>query len=296
MMTTTTVTESSAPLRATTRNSQPGRGVTLGGLVRSEFIKIFSLRSIRWVLAASLATGIGLGFLLALMWSREMLESDAASRTSEELQQYLMMATTVSLPFLALIFGILGVLVISNEYSSGLIQSTLVSAPRRGSVFVAKGLVLIAVTLVTAVLIVAAALIASLIFAPDAAAELVSARVVSGLVGMIGYLTLLTLFAYGCAALLRSTAAAIGIVVGVVFVAPIVLSMLLMTSWEWVPTIAPYFPTDLGNTLSVGVSSLADLSTEGPSGVSYLTAVIAMVVWAVATVVPALFVFKRRDA
>lgn len=272
-----------------------GAKLTFGGLLRAERIKLSSLRSIRFTLAATLAAGFGLSGLIALLWSTEAMAPEGA-QTAADLQQYLLMTATISAPFIALVFGVLGVLVMSSEYASGLILSTLVAAPRRGSVFAAKAVVLATASALTAVVVIGVGLLLGAMFNPAAAPYIVTTQVLTGALGTAAYLTLLALFAFGIATLTRNAAAGIGIVAGVTFVAPIAFSMLLMSGWEWVPAVMDYLPTQLGSTLSIGIMPAAEAAAMGASGLGFWGALAAMVGWAAVTVIPAAIVFSRRDA
>lgn len=305
MTTTLIIDGSKAPLSPAdhaSTNATPTRGrravgakLTFGGLLRAERIKLSSLRSIRFTLAATLAAGFGMSGLIALMWNSEAGPTGADSTAS--LREYLMMTASISGPFIALVFGVLGVLVMSSEYASGLILSTLATAPRRASVFLAKGLTLAVTAATTALLVTGVGLLIGVAFKPASAEQLLSAQVLSGALGTAAYLTLLALFAFGIATLTRNAAAGIGIVVGIIFVAPTAFIMLLMTNWEWVPTVLDYLPSQLGNTLSVGLLPASEAAAMGATtGLSYWGALIAMVVWAGLTLVPAFVAFKRRDA
>lgn len=262
---------------------------SFGGIVRSERIKLSSLRSIRITLALTALSGLGMSALIALVWRDNMMNATAAS--AADLQGYLLAAATFPAPFLALIFGVLGVFAISSEYTSGMILSTLAAVPRRTPVFVAKGLVLAAVSAITALVLVVGGMGFAVAMAPDSAAQLASVPVISGLLGTVAYLVLIALFAFGVAGLLRSTAGGIAVVAGVTFVLPVALQMLGMTGWAWVSTALDLIPISLGNTLSMGIADAA-----GTGGLSFWQALIAMAIWAAVTVLPAAMLFKRRDA
>ena len=269
-----------------------GAKLSFGGLLRSERIKLSSLRSVRFTLAATLVAGLGLSGLFSMLWVNE----GPSGQSAAEHTQYLLMASSISVPFIALVFGVLGVLVMSSEYASGLILSTLVAAPRRGAVFAAKGAMLASFALVTAAIVVVGSLLLAVAFEPDAAAQMFTTQVVTSAVGLIAYLTLLALFAYGVATLTRNAAAGIGIVAGVTFVAPIALQILMMTGWEWVSSVMDYLPTSLANVLSMGVLPATDAAVMDTTGLSYGGALAVIVAWAAVTVIPAAIVFKRRDA
>ncbi|MBL3698158.1 ABC transporter permease [Leucobacter luti] len=299
MTSTVLIDASSAPTPAqpqSRRGAAAGRdrsGLTFGGVLRSERIKFTSLLSVRLSLIITVVIGLALSTLIAALWSSEIGGGDAGMTLGQgdaALQSYLLFASTMTAPFLALVFGVLGVFAISSEYSSGMILSTLTAVPRRSPVFAAKALLLSLVSGIAAAVLVIGGLGIGVLFFPEAASQLLSTTVISGALGTIAYLVLISLFAFGVAGLLRSTAGGIAVVTGATFVLPIAFQVLSITGWEWVSTAIAYLPTPLGSTLASGI-------VDGQGGApSFWGALIAMAVWAAVVVLPAAVVFKRRDA
>lgn len=282
--------------------SAPRPRLSFAGVVRSERIKLTSLRSIRLTLLITVLFGLGLSAMIALLWSRDiggegaMVSSDPAG-----LQTYLLIVSTFTAPFLALVFGVLGVFAISSEYSSGMILSTLTAVPRRSPVFAAKALVTASIAAITALLLVLGGLGIAVAFLPEAAGEIASTAVISGALGTVAYLVLIALLAFGIAGLLRSTAGGIAVVAGLTFVLPIAFQLLMLTGWEWVPTVSAYLPAELGSTLSQGIAEsvpaeVAAIEGGGAAGPGYWVALASMVGWAAIAAVPAALAFQRRDA
>ncbi|EYT52878.1 hypothetical protein H490_0111965 [Leucobacter sp. UCD-THU] len=279
--------------------------LTFGGVLRSERIKLSSLRSIRLTLLITALVGLGLSAMIALLWSGQMDGADAMMTSDPAgLQTYLLIVSTFTAPFLALVFGVLGVFAVTSEYSSGMILSTLTAVPRRTPVLIAKAIVTAAVAAATALVLVLGGLALAVAFLPQAAEQLGSTAVISGGLGTVAYLVLITLLAFGIATLLRSTAGGIAVIAGLTFVLPIAMQVLMLTGWEWLPTVSAYLPADLGGTLAAGISDSAlpeAVTVDGEalavdSGPGYWTALAAMTAWAVAALVPAAILFKRRDA
>ena len=111
----------------------------LAGTVRSELTKIRSTRSTYWALLAVVVATVGFGALAS--WGAASHVQDAGPGFD---------ATQRSLGGLyisQLIIAVLGALVITSEYSTGMIRTSLTAMPRRGTVFAAKALVFTAVTL-----------------------------------------------------------------------------------------------------------------------------------------------------
>ena len=269
---------------AHTLRAQPGRGLAFPGVLRSEWIKLSSLRSIRVTIVATVLSGLALSALIAASMGEDVFGPGDAG-----LRGFLLMAATFSAPFLALVFGVFGVFAISSEYSSGMILSTLAAVPRRTPVFVAKAIVLALIAAVMAFAVVAGGLAVAVALRPESAAQLGSGAVISGGLGTVAYLVLIALFAFGVAGLLRSTAGGISVVAGVTFVLPVGFQVLSMTGWEWVDLVAAYLPISLGGTIGQGLGI-----ESGEPG--YWGSLAAMLVWAAVAVVPAAILFKRRDA
>lgn len=271
-----------------TRPAGPRPALTFSGVLRSEWIKLASLRSIRVTILVTVLAGLGLSTMIGVLWSQDLTAAGTVPG-SAELQSYLLMVSTAAASFLALVFGVLGVFAVASEYSSGMILSTLTAVPRRTPVAAAKVLILAALSAVTALVIVLGGLAIAAICLPAAAPELMTTTVISGALGTAGYLVLFALFAAGVAGLLRSTAGGIAVVAGVAFVLPIGFQVLSLTGWEWVPAAAQYLPASLGNVITQGVVDVA-------SGPNFWGALAAMVAWAVVVMVPAVVTFARRDA
>lgn len=278
-----------------TRQTFAGSGraprLSFGGVLKSERIKLSSLRSIRITLLITLLASAGLSLLSAWAmkssFSYEGVEVFALS--ADALQSYLLTVSTFASPFLALIFGVLGVFVMSSEYSSGMILSSLAAVPKRTPMYFGKALVLAAIAAVTALVLVVVGLAIGVLFLPDAASEIFSVPVLTGALGAIVYLVCVALLGFGFAAILRSTAGGISVVAGLIFVLPIGFQFLSMTGWEWVPTVAKYLPMALGSTLSMG-------DVAASTDPSYWLAMFAIVLWAAVPAALGLAVLKSRDA
>lgn len=278
-----------------TRTNFAGTGMTpklsFSGIVRSERIKFTSLRSFRITLAITVLAGIGLALLggMAMTSMYSSMDVDMSAMPASELQSYLLNVATSASPFLALIFGVLGVFAMSSEYSSGMILSSLAAVPRRTPMYVAKAIVLIVISGVTALVISAAGLGIATMYAPVAWGEVFSGVVIGGVLGTVAYLVLIALLGFGFATILRSTAGAIAILAGVTFVLPIGFQFLSLTNWEWVPVVFDYLPMSLGSTLAMG-----DVPVE--SGPTFYIALLAMAVWGLVPCIAGHVLLKARDA
>jgi ABC-2 type transport system permease protein len=128
--------------------------------------------------------------------------------------------------------AVLAVLVISSEYSSGLIGVTLTAMPRRTSVLAAKAAVLTGLVLAAGTVAVAGSLLAGRLILPGhgftpvhgfaAVLSLSGGPVLRAATGSVLYLVLIALLSLGVATAVREPAAAIGVILGVVFLFPVV--------------------------------------------------------------------------
>jgi ABC-2 type transport system permease protein len=267
--------------------------LTFKGIVASEWIKLSSLRSIRITVVITVLVGLMMSVMVASLTASQQ----SLVYSPEDLRVYLLTPGFLTVTFIALVFGVLGVFTISSEYSSGMILSTLAAAPRRTSVMLAKSLILALIAGVTALLVVFSGLLISIMFYPDAAAEIGSVKVISGTLGAVAYLVLIALFAFGVAGILRSTAGGISVIAGVFFVLPIVFQLIGFQGAEWALRVYAYLPSTLGGVLTQGISDVTQQQgMMGDYAASYPVALGAIALWAVAAVIPAIVLFNRRDA
>ncbi|WKX72647.1 ABC transporter permease subunit [Streptomyces sp. XD-27] len=192
----------------------------LGHALASEWTKIKSVRSTMWTLGVMIALVIGIGFITV---------SAAASSDNLDLDGN----STLWLGFFGVLLGTLciitlGVLVISSEYGTGMIRTTLTACPNRSRVLTAKAvvffLVAFAVTLVCTTLV---ALIAdSMVGDMQGAVAATDEEWFKSTVGVSLYMAMLGLFALGVGALIRHSAGAITSVIGVVLL-PLVMALFM---------------------------------------------------------------------
>jgi hypothetical protein len=189
------------------------------GVALMEWRKLRSVRSTWWTLAVFAAGMVGIAILVGL---KAPAHPDPSYDPTED--------GFAGLAIGQLALGILGVLALSTEFTSGSIRATFAAVPRRGRVLAAKAAVITAVTLV------AGEVLAFATFAAGQAAARAAVPHAAGLHATLGepgvlravlmggaYPALIALIGLGLAALIRHTAGAICAVVGVVFVLPLIL-------------------------------------------------------------------------
>ena len=227
------------------RRAAPATGrVTQLGVFRSEWTKLYSLRSTRYALLATAVMTIGFSIIAgAVTVSRWGSASAADKATFDPLA-----TSMLGVRFAALAIGVLGVLLISGEYTTGMIRSTMAAVPKRLPVLWGKTGIY---GLVALVLTVPAALIA--FFAGQAILSgqhiqigFSHAGVPGAVLGAAGYLTLIGLFAMGLGAIMRNTAAGITAFAGIMFVIPPLISILPSSVAN---SIDPYLPSSAGQAM-----------------------------------------------
>jgi ABC-2 type transport system permease protein len=256
---------------------------TFGGILRGDLIKLLSLRSTWWMLASTvvLITLIS----LAVAWSLEEIAADPM--TAPEL------ATTNGAEFVAggfqmgmVTIAALGALLITGEYSTGMIRSTLAAIPTRTPMLAAKAIVLAGLTLaVSAVSIALSYLVTMPLLARyDMVPPLSDMDTWLTFGGAVYFLIATGLFALGVGALLRSTAGAITVALLVLLVLPGVLSFITL---DWVETIAGYLPLP-ASAAFIGGDQSADLSA--------VTGILVIAAYALVPLIAGGVLLRKRDA
>src|SRR3954453_20784074 len=194
MATMTTSPASSGKLPLSTLPSASGRA-SLGGALRSEWTKIRSVRSTYWTLIALLVVSIGLDALISAA-SSSHLQTHPADKVGFDSTQVSLFAFA----FLGqLILAVLGGMVITAEYFTGMIRTSLSVQPRRGTLYVAKAMVFAGVALVVSFFtsFVAFFLGQALQSSSGMNASLSGPGVLRAVVGTALVVTLVGMFAFG---------------------------------------------------------------------------------------------------
>ncbi|HEX6526965.1 MAG TPA: ABC transporter permease [Streptosporangiaceae bacterium] len=131
------------------------------------------------------------------------------------------------------VVGVLAVLVISDEYSTGMIRVTLAAIPSRGMVLTAKGAVVTGMVLVAGIIaVLPSVLMGRMILPGNGLAFPAAGPVLRVTVGSILYLGLIGLLSLGVATMVRDSAVAIGIVLSLLFVFPIIAHFVTDPIWQ----------------------------------------------------------------
>lgn len=254
----TAVLEAPAPFTANT----PAGRVGLRGAMAAEWTKLWSVRSTAWTLVATGVAVIGLCALSTGTVNASEIIEDPTRRS------------LIGIFLGQLIFGVLGVLVMSAEYGTGTIRATLSAVPRRPIVLTAKVVVFGAVAIVASEIFAFAAFAMGQailsgkhavgssaiisrahqlgvnvphnvqgLLSSSGSASLGQPGVLRAVIGAGLYLAVLGLLALGLATIIRHTAGAISAFVGVVLVLPLIVQALPASISN---AVARYLPSNIG--------------------------------------------------
>jgi ABC-2 type transport system permease protein len=222
----------------------PTLKVTQARVLRSEFTKFRSLRSTLWTLLSAVVLMIGIGALFAAVTSSQYHAFTASQRASFNPAG----ASLTGITFAQIAFGVLGVLMMSGEYSTGMVRSSLAVVPRRLPVLWGKLGVFAGVTFGVSVIasFISFFLGQAVLSGHHLDVAITAPGALRSVIGAALYVTVAGLTAVGLGALLRSTAAGISAFVAVFFIIP-PLAQALPSSVSG--HLAPYLPSNAGAAL-----------------------------------------------
>jgi ABC-2 type transport system permease protein len=288
---------------APTRSSAGSRGVTFGGVLRSEWIKLWSLMSTRILLLLTLAAIVGVGALTVLIrytYLDEMIRSareQGQTMTPEMLEASfppgsgfdLYNLPNAGLQIGILILGSLAVLFMSSEYATGMIRSTMNAVPRRTPAFVAKAIILAVISYVITTIagavtfLIAMPVFQGMGFDLDWSTDGVLYSIFTG--GL--YVAGVALIGLSLGTLLRNSAGGITVLVAMFFVLSIAAGFMTLIPGEFWKYVPQYIPSEAGGRfLSVGHTDGVIDPWHG--GLIFLGYVLLFLI-------PAMIVLKKRD-
>jgi ABC-2 type transport system permease protein len=255
--------------------------VTQWRVLVSEWIKLRSLRSTALTLLAAVVAMIALAWLVGWAtnahWDTMQPDERAGFNPIDR------SLAGVNLAQLAI--GVLGVLLITGEYATGMIRATFAAVPRRLPVLWAKAALY---AVVTFTLMLVSAFLAFLVgqhFLASHGTTLSAPHAWRAILGVAVYLTLIGMLAVAFGFLIRSTAGGIAALFGLLLVLPGV-GQLLPASWQ--AHTLPYLPSNAG-------SSMFSVRVD-PSALSPGTGLLVVCIWVAVALALAAVVVRSRDA
>jgi ABC-2 type transport system permease protein len=286
----------------------------LKGALASEFTKLRSVRSTYWTLGALFFVSVGLGIAITAGTAANFANNPGNKAGFDATQASLGAFFELG----QLIIAVLGAMVITSEYSTGMIRTSLTAQPRRGVVYAAKAIVFTAVTLaISIVTAFIAFFVGQAIYSPKGVSAslfhtvtipasanvncspggctatfsgtdvITASTVLTAIIGTALFVTIVALIAFGVGSIVRHTAGAIAIVIALLFIVPI-LEQTLPNDWRW--DIMRFLPDAATRVISVtvGGTNIHLWSAWPQLGVT--------AVWAVVLVGIGAYLFRRRDA
>ena len=259
------------------------RAAGFSDVLRAEWTKARAVPSTMWTLIVAAVLGIGLGALISALAAHHYASSSASSRLTWD-------PTSISdsgLSIAQLAIGVLGVLLMTSEYSSGAIGSSLAAVPRRGRLLGAKAVVIMAMTFVAVEIIAVVAfwLGQALISGHAPSASLGQPGVLRALIGAGLYGAVLGMMGLAFGTIIRHTAGAIAVLVAIIFVLPGVAGALPASIQH---PVQEYWPTQAGGQVTIVMRTANTLPPWAGFGVYVLFVAVLSVL--------ALALLNRRDA
>jgi ABC-type transport system involved in multi-copper enzyme maturation permease subunit len=275
LMTTATA---STPNAATTATRTRQR-VTSRGVIQAEWIKFWSVRSTSITLLAAGFATVAFGMIFSAV-----AESGEATGPASLLSDPVDIALG-GIGLTEMVIGVLGVMFVAGEYSTGLIRTAFAAVGKRGRVIRAKAAVLAASIFGVAIVAVTTALIAGQAVYAGSEATTPVTDVLDVVFGTSVYLVGIGLIGAALGFILRSNAAGIGTLVGGVFIGPNLLNLLPDSITD---VFMKYLPSEAGSAMMTQVSN-PDLLSRG-------SAYAVFAAWVVGLLALAGWLVQRRDA
>ena len=268
------------------QNSLPAGWTSLREALHAEWTKLRTLPGTPWLLAAIIAATVvvSIAATAAVTCPSGGCSVDPAklSLTGTDLGQA--------------VVAILAVLAISSEYSTGMIRTTLTAMPRRATMLAAKAAVVTGLVLAAGTIAVLGSLLAGRLFLAGhgfttahgyPSLSLGDGPVLRAAAGTVLYLALIGLLSLGVAALVRDSGAAIGTVLGLLYLSPIFAAV--VRSPHWHNDIERYAPMTAGLAIQA-TTGLRSLPISPWGGLGVLAA------WAAAALLAGGLRLRLRDA
>ena len=294
----------------------------LRGAIASEFTKLRSVRSTYWTLGALFVVSVGLGVLICAGTAANLVNNPGNKAGFDATQNSLGAFFELG----QLIIAVIGAMVITSEYSTGMVRTSLTAQPRRGVVYAAKAISFTTVTLVISLVTafvaffvgqtvysgkgVAASLFHTVTIPASANVNctgggpgagpgncvatfsgtdvITASTVLTAIIGTALFVTIVALISFGVGSIVRHTAGAIAIVIALMFIVPI-LEHTLPDNWH--NDIMRFLPDAANQVVSLTIAS------DGPGHLwSAWPQLGVTALWAVVLVGIGAYLFRKRDA
>ncbi len=254
--------------------------VTARRVLASEWVKLRSLRSTAWTLLSAVVLMSGIGWLAG--WGTNDTWSELSP---QERARFSPVDVTLAGFYLAqLAVSVLGVLLVTGEYATGMVRATFAAVPRRLPVLWAKTVLFTGVTFASMLVAATVSFAGGQRLLDEHGIGFGDDGVPRGIVGVTGYLTAVAVLAVALGFVIRSTAGGIATMCGLLLVAP-TLGLLLPSSWQ--ANLLPYLPSNAGAAVFNAHPNADSLSAAGGA--------VALGIWLLVALSAAALTLTRRD-
>jgi ABC-2 type transport system permease protein len=261
-------------------------GGALREAVHAEWTKLRTVSSTGWLLLTLIVVTVGFSVL-------EVVVQKCPTSCSYDTPKLSLTGVLVGQAAVA----VLAVLMVTGEYSSGMIRITLTAVPRRITALAAKAVVLTGVVLVTGAIAAAWSLIAGRYILPgngftgahgSEVLSLSAGPTLRAAAGSVLYLALIGLFSLGLAIAIRDSGASIAILLGLIYIVPLIVQFGILDS-RWERRLEQWSPMNAG----MAIQATRDLKTL-PIGPWPGLGVLAL--WAAGALLLGGLLLRLRDA
>lgn len=269
-----------SPATPSTAERPPNQAVTTLRVARGEWTKFWTVRSTSLTLVAAGVATVILGMIFSAVSGTDAQATGPAAFLTDPVEVAL-----GGVGLTAMMIGVLGVMFVASEYSTGLIRTWFAAAGRRRRVIQAKAAVVASSVVGVAAVAVSAAVVAGQAVYAGSEPTVSLFDALDVIVGTTIYLAGIALIGVALGFILRSTAAGIGTLVGAVFIGPNLLQLLPDSITD---LFLKYLPSSAGDAMMSQVSNPDLLST----GAAYAV----LIAWVFGLLAVASVLVNRRDA
>jgi hypothetical protein len=284
MSTLTVDRQPEAPVRDVPAHADRGSArSSLANTIRSEWTKIWSVRSTPWTLLIAVVSTVGFAMLASWGTTSSLAKMSAPDRAVLDPTNIAM----AGVAFGQLAVAVLGALVVTSEYSTSGIRTTFTSVPARLRVLAAKGIVFAVVATVVGMISAFGAFFAAMPFWAhhNLATHLGDPGVLRAVIGGGLFMLAAGMLGFALGTIIRHTAGTITAAVGLLFVVPPLLNLLPGT---WGHDIQKYFTINAGQHITEVV--------HVPGVLAPWVGYAVFTLWWVVPLILGAYLVKRRDA
>lgn len=277
------------PARARRSDAHPtaapsGCRQTFGRAVRAEWVKVRSLRS-TWI-TSSIAVGI-----TVLLGAGTAIGYAASPELAEDAKHAIVFGSS----FGQIVVAVLGALIITGEYTSGQIRSSLAAVPHRSRVLAAKALVASMLAFCIGAVSILVSWAVSTPFMHGYSGSLTDMHYFGYVWGTGLSFVVIALMALGLGFLMRSTAGSITVVMTLLFVLSVPLSLMAM-KWDWASSLIALLPLNVATAVADPFSLVTAWGAQNGASLSHMQAILVFSAWGIVPLLAGWVLFARRDA